>query len=239
MSRRRWHQGINIIDKAKKWISELDLRWMFRLLTELKIIRRQIVRKKIAICNGKRTQLTLSLFDEHMHVVDFAGRYQLSDTALMEAMSTMFGLRPDVFIVDPLIWGVVERGMTTAPGEKIERLFTGVSDHKILIPVNCSGPQWCAIRLNLERNEITNYDSMRLSNALTLRSLAHQLVPHLPQTEDRYRVDAYVSEMGRNWTATIAEAMSCPRSTCIAVRKLLGDYVRRHCNTCATAFCRC
>ncbi|KAF1783325.1 hypothetical protein GQ600_10778 [Phytophthora cactorum] len=49
-------------------------------------------------------------------------------------------------------------------------------------------------QVELERNENTNYDSMRLSNALTLRSLAHQLVPHLPQTEDRYRVDAYVSD---------------------------------------------
>ncbi|KAG2806641.1 hypothetical protein PC116_g21597 [Phytophthora cactorum] len=82
MSRRRWHQGINIIDKAKKWISELDLR---------------------------------PILSEIMHDVDFACRYQLSDTALMEAMSKMFGARADVFTVDPLIWGVVERGMTTAP----------------------------------------------------------------------------------------------------------------------------
>ncbi|KAG6961254.1 hypothetical protein JG688_00009190, partial [Phytophthora aleatoria] len=107
-------------DKAKKWISELDI--------------------TVDVPPPYRIELeAIPILAEKMHVVDFACRYQLGDTALMEAMSKLFGPRPDVIIVDPPIWGVVERGMPTVPDEKIERLFTGVGDHKVLIPVNCSG----------------------------------------------------------------------------------------------------
>ncbi|KAG3083065.1 hypothetical protein PI124_g19028 [Phytophthora idaei] len=97
------------------------------------------------------------------------------------------------------------------------------------------GPQWCAIRLTLERNEITYYDSMRLSNALTLRSLAHRLVPHLPQTEGRYRVDAYVSEMGTQLDSyncggyiLLAFAMYCGAEIVGGLRKKILHFLRYH-----------
>ncbi|KAF1778413.1 hypothetical protein GQ600_4285 [Phytophthora cactorum] len=75
--------------RAKKWISELDI--------------------TVDVPPPYRIELeAIPILAEKMHVVDFACRYQLGDTALMEAMSKLFGPRPDVIIVDPPIWGVVE-----------------------------------------------------------------------------------------------------------------------------------
>ncbi|ETO60582.1 hypothetical protein F444_21246 [Phytophthora nicotianae P1976] len=101
MSMRRWHQAVdalNLIDKAKKWIDELD--FLVAVPPAYRVERTEDMSSKLD---------TIPSFSEEIHILDFVARNQLSDTALMEAMSKLFGPRQDVIVVDPLIWGVVKR----------------------------------------------------------------------------------------------------------------------------------
>ncbi|GMF13404.1 unnamed protein product [Phytophthora lilii] len=93
-------------------------------------------------------------------------------------------------VIDPTLLGAVEKTAAVAvPPEPLTSLFNGATDQKILIPVNCNGKFWYAIVVDLEKNPIKYYDSMKSSYALTLRALAHRLMPHLPETQGRYRVN--------------------------------------------------
>ncbi|GMF18951.1 unnamed protein product [Phytophthora fragariaefolia] len=88
------------------------------------------------------------------------------------------------------------RGMTTIPDETVTNMFAGVSNERLLIPMNCNGNHWRAIMVNLQTHEIRHYDPMMSSYGVSIRAVTQRLLQFMPRSERRYKVDPYVTDMG-------------------------------------------
>ncbi|GMF59713.1 unnamed protein product [Phytophthora fragariaefolia] len=184
----RWHKAVGalkVIDKAQTWVASIDLSMDVPPAYQV---------DEDAELPAKLN--AIPILSEKMDLLDFAAKFHLGGRTMMEVMTKMFGLREDVVMIDPGNWGIVVGGMTTIPDEMVTNMFVGVSNERILIPMNCNGNHWCAIMVNLQTHEIRHYDPMMSSYGVSIRAVAQRLLQFMPRSEGRYKVDPYVTDMG-------------------------------------------
>eukprot|EP00644_Phytophthora_capsici_P003503 jgi/Phyca11/116822/e_gw1.31.388.1 len=131
-----------------------------------------------------------------IHLLDLAARGSLGDEYMYAVMNVMFASTPGVVTIDSSHVGVVVNGKNTTDMEGLASLFAGVSDEKVLVPINCNGNHWCAIMIDLSTESIYTYDPMSSSYAASVRAVAHKLVGVLPIPKDRYHHQSYASSIG-------------------------------------------
>ncbi|EGZ12566.1 hypothetical protein PHYSODRAFT_317582 [Phytophthora sojae] len=109
----------------------------------------------------------------------------------------MFRQNHAVVIVDPTYIQIGRRGEVNVNMDTIREIFFGMSDEKVLIPINVSGIHWCCIMIDLTKNDVLLYDSMCSSYLTKVRVVAEMLVAIIPDARvKRYRIRRVDGDLG-------------------------------------------
>lgn len=112
-------------------------------------------------------------------------------------LTKKFGQDPNVVVFEASMLGAVVDGHMGADKESIRRKMEGLSNQKVLFPVNCNGNHWCSVMMNLEKGKVAIYDSSSSTYLVSVRSVAQVLISLLPNgVNPSQRVQTYESGLG-------------------------------------------
>ncbi|KAE9057815.1 hypothetical protein PF006_g32320 [Phytophthora fragariae] len=186
---RKWHQSIaamDRIDNTLAWIKTVDF--------HLQVPRTYLTEEDDSL---PFRVTKIDPLSGAIEFLDMAGKGMLGDKVIHTVTSKLFGRIHSVITLHPTLFGNVVGGTTTTEMSKIKSAFCGVSNEKILIPLNCNGNHWCCIMIDLNMATIRYYDPINSSYGANVRVLAEKLKDILSHSNPkRFRVSAYVTDMG-------------------------------------------
>eukprot|EP00644_Phytophthora_capsici_P019284 jgi/Phyca11/132892/e_gw1.255.8.1 len=116
---------------------------------------------------------------------------------------------------------VVVEGAVSVNTHELAKMFFGMSNERVLLPINCNGVHWCSIMVDLATSEVLIYDPMSSSYMANARDVAQILIPLLPTpAKTRYRIRTYESELG-----TQMDSYNCGLFVLVAFEMFCGANV--------------
>ncbi|KAG2940958.1 hypothetical protein PC117_g10382 [Phytophthora cactorum] len=88
------------------------------------------------------------------NVLDLAAKECLTDDVIHLELLMRFGGDQNVVIFVTTTLGVVMDGQVEADKEAIRNEMAGLSEEKVLFPVNCNWNHWCFMVMNLEKGKM-------------------------------------------------------------------------------------
>ncbi|KUG01940.1 hypothetical protein AM587_10004841 [Phytophthora nicotianae] len=119
-------------------------------------------------------------------VLALAGKEVITDEVMHKILTKLLGFKPNIAIFDSSTLGIVVDGSVSTSNEIIREALAGVTNEKVLIPVNCNGNQWCAIIMYLAGGVVHVYDSSSSSYLVSVRAVAQKIVllpPHVQKKQ--------------------------------------------------------
>ncbi|KAE9047384.1 hypothetical protein PR003_g2886 [Phytophthora rubi] len=129
-----------------------------------------------------------------MGLLYVARKGTLGDKVMQTITAKLFGNNPSIIGLDCARFGAIIDGINV---DEIKPVMYGVSDEKVLIPINCNGNHWCFIMIDLGNALLYYYDPMASIYAMKLRVLASKLKDVIQVADDRrIRVQPLTTNMG-------------------------------------------
>ncbi|KUG01823.1 hypothetical protein AM587_10004481 [Phytophthora nicotianae] len=133
----------------------------------------------------------------HIEVLALVGKELISDEVMHKLLTKLFLPGSGVVVFDASTLGVVVDGEVSTSNDVIREALSGVSNDKVLIPVNCHGNHWCSIMINLEGGTVDVYDSSSSSYLVGVRAVAQKMMILLPTNVKKpARVRTFESSQG-------------------------------------------
>ncbi|ETK75677.1 hypothetical protein L915_17752 [Phytophthora nicotianae] len=132
-----------------------------------------------------------------IEVLALVGKELISDEVMHKLLTKLFLPGSGVVVFDAFTLGVVVDGEVSTSNDVIREALSGVSNDKVLIPVNCHGNHWCSIMINLEGGTVDVYDSSSSSYLVGVRAVAQKMMILLPTNVKKpARVRTFESSLG-------------------------------------------
>ncbi|ETP05260.1 hypothetical protein F441_18101 [Phytophthora nicotianae CJ01A1] len=139
----------------------------------------------------------MQILTSQIEVLALVGKELISDEVMHKLLTKLFLPGSGVVVFDAFTLGVVVDGEVSTSNDVIREALSGVSNDKVLIPVNCHGNHWCSIMINLEGGTVDVYDSSSSSYLVGVRAVAQKMMILLPTNVKKpARVRTFESSLG-------------------------------------------
>ncbi|ETP33417.1 hypothetical protein F442_18071 [Phytophthora nicotianae P10297] len=139
----------------------------------------------------------MQILTSQIEVLALVGKELISDEVMHKLLTKLFLPGSGVVVFDASTLGVVVDGEVSTSNDVIREALSGVSNDKVLIPVNCHGNHWCSIMINLEGGTVDVYDSSSSSYLVGVRAVAQKMMILLPTNVKKpARVRTFESSLG-------------------------------------------
>lgn len=176
---KRWHEVTKVIDTLEKafvWITKID--FTLNVDRHFRVIKDQTLESRLKV---------LPVFSPQMELIEIAGKGSFSDATFEILLEKLFS-GPKVVCIKPTTMLVVVEGAVSIDTHELAKLFFGLSNEIVLLPINCNGIHWCSIMVKLASSEVLVYDPMGSSYLANVRGVAQTVIPLLPTSRTRYRL---------------------------------------------------
>ncbi|ETI54342.1 hypothetical protein F443_02824 [Phytophthora nicotianae P1569] len=183
----------------------------------------------------------IEVLTPQVDVLALAGKEVITDEVMHKILTKLLGFKPNIAIFDSSTLGIVVDGSVSTSNEIIREALAGVTNEKVLIPVNCNGNQWCAIIMYLAGGVVHVYDSSSSSYLVSVRAVAQKMIvllpPHVQKKTIRVRTfEAGLGVQSDSYNCGIYDLIAFET---FAARNHWDTWTRGRCSVCGTVISVC